>query len=103
MTETYDRTQSYQFNYDRGPVFPSAPPALPEGPLTSFLGLKVRSRLGIPAGLLLNSKWIDAYAKRGWDILTYKTVRSAHRPCYPLPNWVFVEDDGKPEGPVYVT
>ena len=103
MTETYDRAQSYQFNYERGPVFESAPTSLPAGSMKTFLGLKVRSRLGIPAGLLLNSKWIDGYAKRGWDILTYKTVRSSHRPCYPPPNWVFVEDDGKAEGPVYVT
>jgi dihydroorotate dehydrogenase (NAD+) catalytic subunit len=101
--ESYDRSQSYQFNYDRGPVFASEPKVAPAGPKKTFLGLKVRSRLGIPAGLLLNSKWIAAYAKRGWDVLTYKTVRSSHRPCCPPPNWVFVEDDGKTEGPVYVT
>jgi dihydroorotate dehydrogenase len=103
MTETYDRAQSYQVNYDQGPVFTSEPPALTPGPTKTFLGLKVRSRLGIPAGLLLNSKWIAGYAKRGWDILTYKTVRSSYRPCYPPPNWVFVDDDKKLEGPVYVT
>ena len=103
MTETYDRAQTYQFNYDRGPLFQSEPPQFSDGSFKTFLGLKVRSRLGIPAGLLLNSKWIHAYAQRGWDILTYKTVRSSHRPCYPPPNWVFVEDDGKLEGPVYVT
>jgi dihydroorotate dehydrogenase len=103
MFETYDRSQSYQFNYDRGPLFASEPKPMPVGPMKSFLGLQVRSRLGIPAGLLLNGKWIAGYARRGWDILTYKTVRSSHRPCYPVPNWVFVGDDGRTEGPVYVT
>ena len=103
MNQTYDITQSYQFNYDRGPVFSSRPKPAASGPLKQFLGVNVRSRLGIPAGLLLNSKWILGYAQRGFDILTYKTVRSSHRPCYPLPNWVFVDDNGKTDGPVYVT
>jgi len=102
MTPSYDISRTYQFNYDRGPVFASAPKAVASGPLKEFLGRKVRSTLGIAAGLLLNSKWILGYAQRGFDILTYKTVRSAHRACYPPPNWVFVKDDGSMEGPVYV-
>jgi dihydroorotate dehydrogenase (NAD+) catalytic subunit len=99
---TYDIYQTYQYNYDRGPVFPSEAKPAESRPLQEFLGLKVRSRIGIAAGLLLNSKWILAYAKRGFDILTYKTVRSSHRPCYPLPNWVFVDDPTGDDGPVYV-
>ncbi len=78
------------------------PPEFPT-PLKEFLGLKVRSRLGIAAGILLNSKWVAAYAGLGFDVLTYKTVRSSHRPCYALPNWVFVEDHGKASGPVFTT
>ena len=92
MPQTYDITQTYQQNYDRGPILDFALPQIPQTPLKDFLGLKVRSRVGIGAGLLLNSKWISAYAKLGFDLVTYKTVRSAHRPCYPLPNWVFVDD-----------
>ena len=103
MNQTYDITQSYQFNYERGPAFSSAPKPAAASPMKQFLGVKVRSRLGIPAGLLLNSKWILGYAQRGFDILTYKTVRSSHRPCYPLPNWVLVDDDGQVDGPVYVS
>lgn len=103
MTETYDRNQSYQFNYERGPVFDTTQKAVTPGPHKTFLGVDVRSRIGIPAGLLLNSKWILGYARRGFDILTYKTVRSSYRPCYPVPNWVFVDDDGRSDGPVYVS
>lgn len=62
--------------------------------MKDFLGFQVSSRLGIAAGLLLNSSWIECYARLGFDILTYKTVRSAYRPCYPLPNWVFVDARG---------
>jgi dihydroorotate dehydrogenase len=38
------------------------------------------------AGPLLNGGWILYYASLGFDLLTYKTVRSRHRGCYPLPN-----------------
>ena len=124
---TYDVSETYAFNYERGPVFANETPegglpgtpspaaggtalslargareAAPSRP-KSFLRLPVRSRIGIAAGLLLNSKWIGGYAERGFDILTYKTVRSGFRPCYPPPNWVFVEEDGAPDGPVYAT
>lgn len=103
MTHTYDIAATYQENYDRGPQFNSPPPAIPKTDPADFLGMKVRSRIGIAAGLLLNSKWILGYAERGFDILTYKTVRSSHRPCYDLPNWVFLEDDGQTTGPAVVT
>ena len=102
MIQTYDIHQSYQHNYDRGPVFSKQPTAVPVGPMKSFLGLEVRSRLGISAGLLLNSRWVLGYAQRGFDILTYKTVRSSFRPCYDPPNWAFVEHDGG-DGPAYAT
>jgi dihydroorotate dehydrogenase len=102
MTQTYDINQTYQYNYDRGPVFVTKPLPVPPGPMKEFLGLEVRSRLGISAGLLLNSKWVLGYAQRGFDILTYKTVRSSYRACYEPPNWVFVEDEGG-DGPVYAT
>ena len=42
---------------------------------------------------MLNSKWIEAYAHLGFDILTYATVRSVARPAHSLPNIVFVEND----------
>lgn len=101
---TYDIHRTWEENAARGPTLPplSAGAALPEVPGKTLLGLPVRSRIGIAAGLLLNSRWLAPYAQRGFDLLTYKTVRSSARPCYPLPNWVFVEDDGAPEGPVYV-
>ncbi len=92
MEQTYDVGASYAENYERGPRFDSEPPAVPASDRKMFLGRPVGSRIGIAAGLLLNSKWIGGYAERGFDLLTYKTVRSSYRPCYPLPNWVFVEE-----------
>jgi dihydroorotate dehydrogenase (NAD+) catalytic subunit len=81
----YDRHRSYQWNYDQAPdVVEVDVPAVP-GTWT-FCGLPVDSPLGIPAGPLLNGRWIRYYAALGFDVLTYKTVRSTVRECYPLPN-----------------
>jgi dihydroorotate dehydrogenase len=52
----------------------------------------LNSPLGIAAGPLLNSKWVEAYARMGYDVLTYATVRSAFRPAYSLPNIRHVEN-----------
>ena len=92
MPPCYDIQRSWEENCLHGPRLDASPPLVPATPMKQFLGLPVRSRLGIAAGLLLNSRWIGPYARLGFDLLTYKTVRSAARPCHPLPNWVFVDE-----------
>ena len=51
-----------------------------------LLGRPLNSSLGVAAGPLLNSKWVEAYARLGFDVLTYATVRSTFQPAYALPN-----------------
>ena len=102
MHLTYDLHRTWEANCERGPMFADESVEVPFTPMKTFLGLPVRSRIGIAAGLLPNSNWVLPYAKRGFDIVTYKTVRSVARPCYPMPNWVFVEDAEPPDGPVFV-
>jgi dihydroorotate dehydrogenase len=90
----YDVDRTYQWNYDHGPVlddaaFTTEPPAV-RGDF-SLCGIRLNSPLGVAAGPLLNSRWISAYARLGFDFLTYKTVRTRARPCYDLPNWVFTD------------
>ena len=101
MHFAYDIDATYLENFDDGPRLEAAPELL-KTESVEFLGHSVNSRLGIAAGLLLNAQWIEGYAAHGWDLLTYKTVRSAARECYPPPNWVFVDADTG-NGPVYVT
>lgn len=86
----YDISKPYLWNFENAPepvdvYVPSIP-----GDWT-FCGLPVDSPLGMPAGPLLNGKWILYYASLGFDVLTYKTVRSRERECYPLPNLQPVE------------
>ena len=93
----YQPDQSYRWNYDAAPTdAPSVKvPAVPGN--WTFCGLPVGSPLGVPAGPLLNGRWVLYYAALGFDVLTYKTVRSVARECYPLPNLVPV-DAGRMHG-----
>jgi dihydroorotate dehydrogenase (NAD+) catalytic subunit len=45
--------------------------------------------VGIAAGPLPNSRWIEAYARLGYGLLTYSTVRTAERAAFPAPNLAF--------------
>lgn len=92
--DTYRVDRTYDWNYEHGPRLDFPTPVVPETPLKEFFGYPVGSRLGVAAGLLLNSRWIAAYAELGFDILTYKTVRIKHRPCQPPPNWIYLDHEG---------
>lgn len=89
----YDRTRSYDWNFE------NAPQETPQIEIPNisgdweFCGLPVNSPLGIAAGPLLNGDWLSYYATLGFDVLTYKTVRTRYRECYPLPNLVPVETE----------
>ncbi len=87
----YDPRRTYRWNYDHAPE--PVEIEIPEVRRSStFAGLAAASPLGIAAGPLLNGRWILYYASLGFDVLTYKTVRSGQRDCYPMPNLVHVPD-----------
>lgn len=84
--QTYRIDQTYDWNFTRAPA---APPEVAVPPCPGewdFCGIPVNSPLGVPAGPLLNSAWVLYYAALGFDVVTYKTVRSRERSCYGLPN-----------------
>lgn len=86
----YDRRQSYDWNYRLAPL----PLEIDIPPMPGewrFCGLPVNSPIGIAAGPLLNGAWCRYYASLGYDVLTYKTVRSTPRQCYSAPNLVPVD------------
>lgn len=58
---------------------------------TQIAGRPVNFPFGIGASILTrNARAIAFYAARGFDILTYKTVRSIRRDPHPAPHWVFI-------------
>lgn len=94
----YDPHKSYFENYDEGPfgLFAEKPKTpLPKPKLASFLGFDVDIPFGIPAGPLLNSKYVKASWNWGFSIATYKTVRGNEYPCHPAPNVIKVSMKGR--------
>ncbi|PCI93249.1 dihydroorotate dehydrogenase [Candidatus Aerophobetes bacterium] len=97
-TPIYDIKRSYTENLEQGPFFDSAIPKRDISEievLYDFLGVQVASPLGVPAGPLLGSKWTTLAGKLGFDIVTYKTIRSRKHNCHPLPNMLYVDVDHK--------
>jgi len=93
----YDPAKTYEENFDQGPFNGFADgvsvPATGE-PMFDFLGRRISYPLGIPAGPLLNGKYVTAAFEKGFDIAVYKTVRSAEYPCHPFPNVLSVRVEG---------
>lgn len=103
LTPFYDPEKSYEENFKNGPfgVFADRQVIGNYGgnsfvePQYDFLGFKVNSPFGIPAGPLINGKFVQAALDKGFDIVTYKTVRTEKYPCHPWPNVLSVK---MPEG-----
>lgn len=108
-TPYYDPLKSYYENYDSGPfgAFADGKDFRPkhsgsgrmdspgvEIPKYNFLGQPVFLPFGIPAGPLPNSNFVKAAFQKGFDITTYKTVRSHKFPCHPWPNVLAVKIKG---------
>jgi len=87
----YRVDRSYAWNYAHTPALPRIR-RLPSSSGGHLLGYALNSPLGIAAGPLLNSKWVEGYARLGFDVLTYATVRSRPQPAHNLPNIRAVEN-----------
>ncbi len=81
----YRSDRSHAWNCSHGPALPRLR-RLPHGPGGHLFGYPLNSPLGIAAGPLLNSKWVEGYARLGFDVLTYGTVRSRPIVAHTLPN-----------------
>jgi len=93
----YDPSKSYEDNYKEGPfgVFSDNITFSKRGePNYEFLGQKVYLPFGIPAGPLLNGKFVKAALRKGFDVSVYKTVRTKSNPTYPWPNVLAVKVEG---------
>lgn len=90
-TPFYDPAKSYDENYAQGPFGELADGRVVERsgePTAAFLGEKVYLPFGIPAGPLVNSRFCSGAFAKGYDLVTYKTVRTRPHPSHPVPNIV---------------
>lgn len=64
-------------------------PRVPERSWSLF-GQRIGFPIGVPASVLTsNSEWVHYFARNGFNVLTYKTVRSRYRDPNVPPNWAF--------------
>jgi len=93
----YDPEKTYEENLKDGPFGSFADKKVLEQrgkPQYDFLGHKVYSPFGIPAGPLINGKFVQAALDKGFDIVVYKTVRSCKYQCHKWPNILSVDIKG---------
>lgn len=81
------------------PVDPSLPPARPRERRPAkedrhvLMGLPVQLPFGVAAcPLTATAAGIRRLARSGYDVLTFKTVRSQPWPPHPEPNWLYVRE-----------
>lgn len=93
----YDILDEY-FSNVTSPCFPVV---LPRPQVTgrhwTLFGQRIGFPIGVPASVLTaNAAWIHYHARNGFNVLTYKTMRSRPHEANAAPNWAFVPDQVKP-------
>ncbi len=57
----------------------------------NIFGYAINSPIGVAACPITTSKGIKSISKMGYDIITYKTIRSCEQQCHKAPNIFFVD------------
>jgi dihydroorotate dehydrogenase len=97
----YNYDESFEENYRTSLAFDEEP--LPDGLLSGedwpweLLGRRIGYPIGVPASpLTANADKVSKLARQGFNVITYKTVRSVERPAFLPPNWFFVKGHRRP-------
>ena len=97
----FDHLQSYWDNFYRGPRETSSVSVLEHrrAPTSEFLGFELGIPFGVPAcAVTPHSGYVEYFARRGFDLVTYKTVRAGPWDPYLSPNLAFATDVREPLG-----
>lgn len=93
----FDPEKSYEENWEHGPFGAFADKEILKScdePKFEVFGKKICFPIGIPAGPLLNGRFIKAALDKGFDIPMHKTVRTRVKKSHPWPNVLAVHIDG---------
>lgn len=96
-TPYYNPEKTYEENFKEGPFGDFADGKKFENidePKYKLFDFPVYLPFGIPAGPLLNGKYVKAALDKGFDIVTYKTVRTHKYPCSQWPNVLGIQIKG---------
>lgn len=98
-TPIYDPHKSFEENFDEGPFGDYADGKVYknlEEPEYELFGNPLYLPFGTPACPIgMNPTYVQAAFKKGFDIVTYKTVRSCSYPSHELPNILAAHPRGK--------
>ncbi|MBI2003822.1 MAG: dihydroorotate oxidase [Parcubacteria group bacterium] len=93
----FDPEKSYEENWKGGPFGAFADGKVFKNnnePKFEVFGRKISLPIGIPAGPLLNGRFIKAALDKGFDVPMYKTLRTRAKKSHPWPNVLAVSIDG---------
>ena len=92
MTALYDITKTFEENMTYGPFWDGEFPSFSNtNPNYSFLGKKVNSLFGASASPLTHgSRGVRLCSRLGYDIITYRSVRSIEWYGQKFPHWLYV-------------
>lgn len=93
----YDLEQTFEENATYGPFWSGPFPELKKlKPQAKFFGKALTVPFGVAAcPLTVNARAVGVMSKLGYDLLTYKSVRSVEWRGNPFPHWTPVEVDGQ--------
>ncbi len=97
LTPFFDPEKSYEQNWEEGPFGAFADGEVLEFPDKGnfeLFGKKLNFPIGIPAGPLLNGKFVKSALDKGFDVPMYKTVRTRVHKSHPWPNVLAVQIKG---------
>lgn len=97
-TRWYDILQDWTANVTGGPFGNDELLSVERHPgRCSFLGYSLNSLFGIPAcPLTANERFVKRASRLGFDLLTYKSVRSIQWPGNSYPHWRYIDAVGDP-------
>jgi len=93
MNPVYNIYRDFNYNFVNGPFYKTDKTIKISNPIKLW-DYTIEAPIGIGAGILLNSKWVELYSNLGYSVLTYKTVRAYKKKALSMPNCLFVNYDG---------
>lgn len=90
----YDRTLSFEENAEKPPLAADVLPTLPRLPThttTRFFDYMLNTAIGAAPCAATTSRGIAQLAAMGFDVITYKTIRSRAQKSHPTPNIYYIK------------
>lgn len=97
MPMIYNLQKTFEENIKKGPFFTGAIPhrqAVPKKDWIKLFDYEVMGRLGLAAcPFVANARGVKLACELGYDLITWKTIRSHASPAHPYPNFTFLRPD----------